>query len=286
MGSWDDNIKKESGKMKIVVLGSDGQIGAPLTEHLKKLGHQVYEFDIESNILEDLRVPNILNSVLSEVDFVFFLAFDVGGANYLKKYEDTHEFISNNVKIMSNTFDSLKKYGTPFIFTSSQMSGLINSSYGILKRIGEKYTKSLNGKVVKLWNVYGFEKDIMKSHVITDFILMAKNNNRIDMKTNGIEKRQFLYTDDCSQCLTILMDRFYEIEEELLDVSSFEWISIVDLSRIISSNFNNCPIYPGNDVDDVQKNSLIDPGDEILKYWGPRTSINDGVKKMISKYNG
>lgn len=272
--------------MKIVVLGSDGQIGTSLTEHLKKLGHKVYEFDISSNILEDLRTPNILNSVLSEVDFVFFLAFDVGGSHYLQKYENTFDFISNNIKIMNNTFDSLKRYDTPFIFASSQMSGLIDSPYGTLKRIGEKYTKTLNGKVIKLWNVYGYEKDLSKSHVITDFVLMAKNNNRIDVKTNGMEMRQFLYTEDCSKCLTILMDNFYKIEEKSLDVSSFDWVSIKDIANMIASNYNNCFIYYGENIDEVQKNSLIDPEREILKYWKPTISIDEGIKKMIIKYNG
>ena len=64
---------------------------------------------------------------------------------------------------MNFTFDSLKKYNTPFIFASSQMSNMNDSSYGILKRIGEKYTKCLNGKIVKFWNVYGIQKNSIKS---------------------------------------------------------------------------------------------------------------------------
>jgi len=270
--------------MKILVLGSDGQIGEPLTRYLRSLNNTVIEFDIFSNPITDLRISNILDNVLPTIDFVFFLAFDVGGSIYLKEYQDTYEFISNNVKIMNNTFDSLKKHGTSFIFASSQMSQMSYSSYGILKHIGEKYTNCLNGKVVKFWNVYGFERDLNKSHVITDFILMAKDNNVISMRTNGEEARQFLFVDDCCSCLNILMNGFNEIKEKHLDISSFKWIKIIDLAKIISSNFNNNPINIGEDKDDVQRDALKEPDETILKYWTPETSLEDGVRIIINKY--
>ena len=268
--------------MKILVLGSDGLIGKPLTEYLKGLNHDVIKFDIFSNPITDLRVPNILDNILPTLDFVFFLAFDVGGSIYLKRYQDSYEFISNNIKIMNNTFDSLRKHGTPFLFASSQMSEMSYSSYGILKHVGEKYTNCLNGKIVKFWNIYGFERDLSKLRVITDFILMAKNNNSIYMKTTGKERRQFLHVDDCSRCLNILMNKFYEIEEKHLDVSSFEWIKINDLAKIISSNFDNCSIYEGSDVDDVQRDALKEPNKEILQYWQPEVSLENGIKNIIS----
>ena len=44
------------------------------------------------------------------------------------------------------------------------------SPYGVMKRVGEMYTKSLGGLIVHFWNVYGIEKDMEKAHVITDFI--------------------------------------------------------------------------------------------------------------------
>lgn len=270
--------------MKILVLGSDGQIGHPLTEYLRRLGHEVIEFDNFSNPITDLRIPNILDNLLTEIDFVFFLAFDVGGSLYLKTYQDSFEFISNNIKIMNNTFDSLGRHKTPFIFASSQMSSMSYSSYGTLKHIGEKYTHCLNGKVVKFWNVYGYEKDLKKSHVITDFILMAQQYNRIEIKTNGEESRQFLYSEDCSECLIILMDKFYELKKTEYDVTNFKWIKIIDVAKIISANFNICPIYPSDKADDVQHNAHNEPSTEILKYWTPKTSIEVGVKNIISKY--
>ena len=47
------------------------------------------------------------------------------------------------------------------------------------KKIGEIYSESLNGIIVKFWNVYGIEKDKNKSHVITDFIIKAKKIKKL-----------------------------------------------------------------------------------------------------------
>ena len=266
--------------MRVLVLGSDGQIGAPLAAYLREQGHSVVEFDNYSNPYDDLRIPHILNSILREVDFVFFLAFDVGGAIYLKNYQDTYDFISNNMKIMSNTFDSLQKFKTPFIFASSQMSEMSHSTYGILKSIGERYVNDMQGKVVRFWNVYGPERDTDKMHVISDFIKGAEDGV-IEMMTTGDEQRQFLYVRDCCECLEILMKNYYMMPKKI-DVSSFEWIRISDIAQLVALNFN-CRIIPGMAVDDVQRSTLNDPDKEILKYWQPKTDINIGIKYCIDE---
>ena len=92
--------------MKVTILGSAGQIGAYLTEYLKKKGHVVVEFDVVNTDCQDMtRIPNVnLHDALSDTDFCFFLAFDVGGARYLKKYQHSFDFIDNNTRIMANAF--------------------------------------------------------------------------------------------------------------------------------------------------------------------------------------
>ena len=143
--------------MRVAVLGSSGQIGAYLTKHLSKKGHLVREFDIVNGNHEDMtHIPNtFLRNVIMDSDFVFFLAFDVGGSRYLKKYQHTFKFIDNNTRMMANAFGYLEQYKVPFIFASSQMSNMSYSPYGAMKRVGELYTKSLGGLIVKFWNVYG-----------------------------------------------------------------------------------------------------------------------------------
>ena len=72
--------------MKITVLGSSGQIGSYLTEYLKSKNYFVREFDIVNSQDQDMtHIPNVyLRNAIMDSDFVFFLAFDVGGSHYLK----------------------------------------------------------------------------------------------------------------------------------------------------------------------------------------------------------
>ena len=194
--------------MKVTILGSGGQIGAYLTEYLRKKDYEVLEFDITNGEHQDMtHIPNTyLRNAIMNSDFVFFLAFDVGGSHYLKKYQHTFKFIDNNTRLMANVFGYLEDYSKPFVFASSQMSNMSYSPYGVMKRVGELYTKSLGGLIVHFWNVYGIEKDMEKAHVITDFIRKGFETGVIDMMTDGTEERQFLYAcllytsdaaDDC-----------------------------------------------------------------------------------------
>jgi nucleoside-diphosphate-sugar epimerase len=90
--------------MIYLVLGSAGQIGSHLVEYLKNQGEKVYEIDILNNEWEDLRIQNnmVLDEYLLEADIVYFLAFDVGGAKYLRtisRYKRVYnEQYENNVK--------------------------------------------------------------------------------------------------------------------------------------------------------------------------------------------
>ena len=167
------NTTSTGSKMeRILILGSEGQVGAYLKEYLNKKGYKVLDFDIANGTHQDMtKIPNAeLHRKIMLADYVFFLAFDVGGSHYLKKYQHTFKFIDNNARLMAQTFGLLEQYNKPFLFASSQMSSMSYSPYGVLKRVGELYTKSLNGLIVKFWNVYGIEKDMAKAHVITDFI--------------------------------------------------------------------------------------------------------------------
>ena len=121
--------------MKVTILGSGGQIGAYLLDYLTEKGHEVTGVDVVDGPHNDLRVtPNTyVESAIKNADFVFFLAFDVGGSRYLKKYQHTFEFVNNNTRIMANTFRLLERYKKQFVFASSQMSNMSYSPYGVMK---------------------------------------------------------------------------------------------------------------------------------------------------------
>lgn len=273
--------------MRYLVLGSSGVIGHPLCNHLRAHGHEVIEFDIQHDALEDLRInqnPH-LQHCIKNCDFVFFLSWDVGGSVYLAKYQDSYDFIQNNLKIISNTFESLKQHQKPFIFASSQMSNMTYSVYGITKMIGEKLANALGGLTVKFWNVYGYEHDLTKSHVITDFILKAKNSGVINMHTDGTESRQMLHADDCSECLYQLSQQYAELDKSKeYHITSFEWVTIAEIAEIVSSCYSGATVVAG-EKEDVQKNLKNEPDRSILQYWQPKISLREGIFKIIKQMN-
>ena len=273
---------------RVAILGSSGQIGSYLTEYLTKKGYFVTEFDILNGVQQDMtHIPNsYLGSVIMESDFIFFLAFDVGGSHYLKKYQHTFKFIDNNTRLMANAFGFIEKYNKPFVFASSQMSNMSYSPYGVLKRVGELYTKSLNGLIVKFWNVYGIEKDMEKAHVITDFIRKGFETGTIDMMTDGTEQRDFLYAEDCCEALETVMDRYSEFNSDSnLHITTGVYTSILEIAQQIQLYFGGIQkeikIIPDTSKDEVQKDARNIPDPYIKKWWESKTSITLGIGKVF-----
>ena len=273
--------------MKVTILGSSGQIGAYLTEYLRDKGHEVTEFDKNYSMDHDMtKIPNYqLRHAIKDSDFVFFLAFDVGGSRYLKKYQHTFNFIDNNARMMAGAFEHLAEHGKPFIFASSQMSSMSYSPYGVMKRVGELYTRSLNGLIVKFWNVYGIEKDHDKAHVITDFIRKGFETGVIDMMTDGTEQREFLYAEDCCEALEQLMleyDQFTSDSE--LHITSFHSTTILEIAKIIQgifkANGKAVAVEKAQKKDEVQKDARNEANPFIRKWWKAKTSIEDGIEKI------
>jgi nucleoside-diphosphate-sugar epimerase len=260
--------------MKILVLGSEGVIGSPLCTLLEKQNHEVVRWDIKLTNAHDL--SNSLNvyrlkSVIDESDFVFFLAYDVGGAKYI--WDVDLDFVNRNNMIMINTFNLLEN--KKFIFASSTMFNMDNV-YGTLKYMGEHYTRKLGGISARFWNVYGPEEVSEKSHVITDMIHKFETKGYIDLMTDGEEERQFLHTDDCAKCLSIIMNNYDEIGEnvESVDVTSFESTRIIDVAKYICED-----VRPSTKKMNTHDRTN-EPRPFILDYWKPEISLEEGIASL------
>ena len=276
--------------MKITILGSSGQIGSYLTEYLREKDYEVFEFDIVNGEHQDMtHIPNsYLRNAIMNCDFVFFLSFDVGGSHYLKKYQHTFNFIDNNARMMVNVFGLIEQYEKPFVFASSQMSSMSYSPYGVLKRVGELYTKSLQGLIVKFWNVYGIERDMEKAHVITDFIHKGFKNGKIDMMTDGKEQREFLYAEDCCEAMETILQNYNSFSsDDELHITTGASTSILEIAQHIQVLFKKInleiDIVPNKSKDEVQKDARNVSDPYIKKWWTPKTNIVDGLSKVFDQ---
>ena len=285
-------------KKRVTILGSSGQIGAYLTEYLRREDkYEVREFDIVNGEHQDMRtIPSPeLHRMIQTSDFIFFLAFDVGGSRYLKKYQHTFDFVNNNARLMVNAFGLIEKYNKPFVFASSQMSNMSHSPYGVLKRVGELYTQTLKGLTVKFWNVYGIETDHEKAHVITDFIRKGFEEGSFEMLTDGTEERQFLYAEDCCEALETIMESYSDFKPtDPLHVTSFNSHSIKYVADTIQGQFNllgadvdkkymDVKIKPGLAKDSVQMDKRNEADNYILGWWSPTTGLDKGIAKVFAE---
>ena len=103
------------------------------------------------------------------------------------------------------------------------------------------------------------------------------------MKTSGQEERQFLYGDDAAEALFNLSNNYNIIDRrKFLHITNFKWTKIIDIAKIVSKKFNNCPVIPSQDKDDIQKGIKNEPDKYITEFWQPQTELGDGIKKVIS----
>jgi nucleoside-diphosphate-sugar epimerase len=277
--------------MKILILGSEGTLGRYVSNIFCNNGHDVIPWDIKLGSNYDLRVSNSLESIIDKIDFIIFLAFDVGGAKYNMNNLD---FMNNNIEIMYNTFAIIKKYKKPFIYTTSTMSNMDNNIYSILKRLSEFYVTFLNGISVKLWNVYGDEPINDKSHVITDLIYQAITSDKIILRTNGQEERLFLHSHDFANAIYDIFSRYDILKtNKIIDISSTNWITILQVAEIVkkyAKNIMNKDITIVTSTIGADSHTRKNQPDLsiIEKYWKPIITIEVGIelmfKHMIKEY--
>ena len=66
-----------------------------------------------------------------------------------------------------------------------------------------------------------------------------------------------------------------------LDVTSFEWTSIKEIADVVSKICGDVPVIPGTKEDVVQKLVDIPPDKEILEYWSPELTLEEGIRDVI-----
>lgn len=254
-----------------LVIGSEGFVGKPFCRYLEGLGEKVIPFDIKRDENEDGRTATLS---LDEVDRVYFLAWDVGGAKYLYRNEIQFIQLDWNLKLLLNIMPQLQIRKTPFLFVSSQLAEEYDTVYGVTKRLGEVWTNLLHGVRVRLWNVYGpLEEPSERSHVVADFVHQAVSNGEIRMLTTGEERRQFIYIDDVCRGFHHALSQNLQ---GIYDVSSFEWVSVRDIANIIARH-TGAKVIPG----DKAGSTPITPMMGKVTGWIQQVSLEEGLSRMV-----
>lgn len=259
-----------------LVIGSDGFIGTPFCTFLESKNERVIHFDIKRSKEEDARTTTL---PLDQIDYIYFLAWDVGGSKYLFEENRQMAQLTWNLSLMQNVFAQIEKAKKPFLFVSSQLSEEVETVYGVTKSLGEVWTHVLGGACVRVWNAYGYmEENNIKSHVISDFIYQALTTKKITMMTNGQEWRQFTHITDLSNAFYMALHT-KKLRKTVHDASSYEWVRILDVAQTIA-DITGAKIIQGKEKGRdpyPAKNMGRVPG------WLPKIELKDGILSMINE---
>jgi nucleoside-diphosphate-sugar epimerase len=233
-------------------------------------GQEVISLDLKTDF--DLRKHSL--KPYSNFDFIWFLAWDVGGSNYLVNPDYQQDILLNNVIICERVFDFLYRSKIRFLFTTSQLSGSDNA-YGITKMLGEYWTYQIGGKLARLWNVYGWEPPGIRSHVIPDLVMMGLKEKAIYLQTSGQERRQFIFDSDC-------VDALIQLREtpgcNYADITKPPWFTIKQVADEIGRQIN-VPVFRGKTIG---YNKIVEP-EKPLKGWTPKIDLQQGISRVILK---
>lgn len=260
---------------KILVCGAGGFIGSHLVKYLKNQGHYVIGADLKTSeymedscdqfSITDLRNKNEVENLLSsDIDEIYQLAADMGGAGYVFTGENDTDIMHNNVLINLNVLRTMKEKGIKKVFFSSsaciypeynQMDpfnpicsessaypAAPDSEYGWEKLFSERLYKSyekegIQVRIARFHNIFGpygsWNNGREKAPAaICRKIAESNNGGTVEIWGDGTQTRSFLFIDDALEGIDRIMNGDYS---EPLNLGSDEMITINDLVKIVSN---------------------------------------------------
>ena len=108
------------------------------------------------------------------------------------------------------------------------------------------------------------------------------------MMTDGTEEREFLYAEDCCEALETIMETHSKFtSDNELHITTGVSTSILEVAQHIQSLFKEIgkevELAPSPSKDEVQKDARNIPDPFINKWWTPKTSVTDGIKKVFEE---
>jgi len=309
---------------KIVVCGAGGFIGSYLVTSLKAQGHYVIGADLHYPLyaettadefyIMDLRSQaNVEKLIQSDIDSVYQLAADMGGAGYIFTGEHDADIMHNSAVINLNILNEIHLKGVKNVFYSS--SACIypsfnqedpnnpvcteesaypanpDSEYGWEKLFSERLYMSygrnhgIRARIARFHNIFGplgsWNNGKEKAPAaLCRKVAMCEEGGSIEVWGPGNQTRSFLYIDECIEGIHRIMASDYEFP---LNLGSERMISMNDLVLLIAKlinkqvTVNNIP-GPIGVMGRNSHNKLIK---ETIN-WAPEETLEQGLLNTIT----
>jgi nucleoside-diphosphate-sugar epimerase len=309
---------------KILVCGAGGFIGTHLVKSLKKQGHRVIGADLHYPLysetvadefyIMDLREQhNVEQLVTSDIDEIYQLAADMGGAGYIFTGEHDADIMHNSAMINLNILDMMHKKGVKNVFYSS--SACIypsfnqedpdnplciedsaypanpDSEYGWEKLFSERLYRSyarnhgIRARIARFHNIFGPEGSWNNGKekapaALCRKVVMCEDNGIVDIWGPGNQTRSFLFIDECIEGIHKIMASECDLP---VNLGSERMISINNLALLIAKLTNKNITIKNIDgpIGVMGRNS----DNTLLKGivgWSPDENLEYGLLKTLT----
>ena len=260
---------------RILVNGAGGFIGGHLVKRLKAEGNWVRAADLKQHeyaalpadefMLGDLRDPAVVRGVVEDIDEVYQLAADMGGAGYLFTGDNDAAVMHNSATINLNTLELGVQAGVKRFFYSSSACiypernqrdpenpqcseesaypAAPDSEYGWEKLFSERLyfayqrNRGIQVRVARFHNVFGPQGTWLGGRekapaAVCRKVAEAPEGGEIEIWGDGLQTRSFLYIDECLEAVSRLMDSDFAGP---VNIGSEEMVTINQLAEMAMS---------------------------------------------------
>jgi len=296
---------------RILVTGGNGFLGKNLVKKLEKMG--VSDVSAPSSNKFDLRKQQDCQKIVKHIDIIFHLAGNSGGIGYMGKnpanvfYDNVmmdtqllHEAKNENIQkfIGLGTVCSYPKFASIPFLEDEIWDGFpdeSNAPYGVSKKImltqSDAYRQQFgfNSITVIPTNIYGpgdnfqIENSGVIPGIISKIHNAAKNNsNKITLWGDGKATRDFLFVDDASDGIILAAEKYNDVSP--INLGAEYEISINDLAIMISKimKFSGEIVWDTTKGNGQPRRCVSNNKAEKEIGFKPKTSLNDGLEKMIT----
>jgi nucleoside-diphosphate-sugar epimerase len=307
---------------KVLVCGAGGFIGGHLVTSLKEKGYYVIGADIKQHEYKttdadefyqyDLREQDLVRKLVTpDIDAIYQLAADMGGAGYVFTGENDANIMHNSALINLNIAEAMVKTGVKNVFYSSSAcmypshnqedpeNPLLSedsaypanpdSEYGWEKLFSERvfmaFAKNygIRARIARFHNIFGplgSWKDGKEKAPAAMCRKVASSTGEVEVWGPGVQTRSFLFIEECIEGIHRIMASDCDFP---LNLGSERMISINDLALLVAQiagkdiTIKNIP-GPMGVMGRNSHNKLI----KETIGWAPKDNLEYGLEKTYA----